>query len=187
MGVAFEQFKSSIDGVKKLVGSSKRVESVSQILDLLHYSLVQFEIWMEDIIDLEMANQKYVSSVSQTYKKFMKANMEQIKKFQPNQMSELNKNLHDSENDASKQRLELDTVVNKMREGMAQRKILADHIQVKLKNGQNSPLALEKMLTEVKSTFSPKSDVMVRITQKLQTLEDNKREMRFAAKALQCN
>lgn len=92
-------------------------------------------------------------------------------------MNELNKNMRDNENLATKFRDEMDTVVNQMHEELTQRKIQTDQIRVKIKNEQTSSLALQKMLTEVSATFSPKSDVMVGITQKLQTLENDKRKM----------
>ncbi|XP_031623558.1 uncharacterized protein LOC116340937 [Contarinia nasturtii] len=183
----FNQFKSSVDGVKKQLRGLQRDDSAGQILKLLSSSMIQFDMWVEDLVELERSNKNYVSGVTQSYKKFMSDNKDKIKHFQTIQMSELTKNIREDENAATKQRDEMDLAGNELREEMAKRKIQVDQIQVNLRNGKTSAPALREILNEIKPKFSSLAGAMLSIAQKLKELDTNKDKLRFAEKALKYN
>lgn len=183
----FNQLKGSIDIVKKQLRGFERDVSADQILKLLSSSMIQFDLWVEDIAELERANKNYVVGVTQSYKKFMQDNKDKIKKFQSHQMSALNKNIRDDENAANKQRDDMQVVANELRDEMNKRKIQVDQIQVNVKNGQTSAPALAGILEEVKPKFSSYSGSMVSIAQKLKALDATKDKLRFAEKSLKYN
>ncbi|XP_031623785.1 uncharacterized protein LOC116341069 [Contarinia nasturtii] len=185
--VVFNQYKSTFDGVKKILNAIKLDDNARRILMLFKASTIQFDIWTEDISKLDESNRNYVSKIYQTYKNFMRDYKEKIELFDHNQMSELGKNLREDEIAATNQLNYIDKVANKIHEEMAKRKTQMEQIGVHIKHGKPSAPALHQILNEIKSKFSFVSGTMLDIEQNIAQLQIKRNNLRKIEKNLKLN
>lgn len=184
--VVFNQFKSTFDGVKKLLSNIKFDENAQQILNLLKASTIQFDIWTEDISKLDNSNQIYVSKVYRTYKHFIRDHWEKIEQFNHNQMNELDQSLREDENAAMQQLDYIDKVGNKIREEMSKRKIQMEQIGVHIRNGKHAT-NLKQILEEIRPKFSSLSGTMLDIERNIAQLQIKRNNLRKIEKYLKFN
>lgn len=172
----FKQFKISIHSMKNQLKNINNREA-SLLIHLLEYNLIEFEIWLHDIVDFDETNQKYVNEIIQVDKKYLNMNKAGIEKFDNSLMKELKKVIETHEEYANEQQINLGKIIELIRHEMNHRKFQVDNWAKRFKSEKMSSARMKQIVEEIKSALSPYTEEMKHIGNTLKLCETSKFRM----------
>lgn len=173
----FTLFKSSMFGAIKLLRKQKADENAVEILNLLQSSFIQFDMWGEDIVNLNEANLNYVSGMYEADKRFLVDGKKEIKKFEQGNVRELERSIRRHEEIGRQERDKIKKLDSQICAELKTLTSQADLIIEKLKNGDVSAI-----LKEVKPIFSLDKKSMVEFDRTVEKLKKNSYHIDLMAK-----
>lgn len=150
--------------VKETLDGQKKNKNAQEIRILLQTTLTEFDIWVNNLEELNIANQEYVTEMKKSDKEFIKQNMAKLQLILMDELDEFRRLVFEHEQIAAKQSDDLRNLVGLIASEMKRRDTQLNKISDHLQTGKISSDELNGILCDSKPIFSHQTQIMHKIT-----------------------